>query len=306
MMYWGAEHHLLIKPCTERTLHEVLRRTFSFAHWLPDNALHGLVSNLQIIPSPPPLYTELLLELQSPQSSLDSVGQLISRDPAMTAKMLQLANSAALGLQQQVTDASTAVMYLGGETVKALVLLTYTFSYFDSYKPPESCLRALWTHLLVSAQCARLIGQVEGLQGEAAAKVFTAGVLHDLGKLVLAVNLPGPFAEAMEAARQYRRPLWKVERDLLGASHAEIGAALLGIWRVPDEIVEAVAWHHEPSRSSESSFRALTVVHAANVFAHERRPDDSGFAVPEVDENYLAELGLAHRVPLWRAACQSV
>jgi HD-like signal output (HDOD) protein len=303
MKYWGAEHHLLSKPTSVRLLRDVLRRSFTFSQWLPDPSLQQVVANLQILPSPPPLYTELLLELQSPQSSLDSVGQLIARDPAMTAKVLQLANSAAMGLQQQVTDASTAVMYLGAETVKSLILLADTFSYFESFKPADISLKVLWSHLFRTARCARLIGQVEAMRGETSARIFTAGMLHDIGKLVVAVNLPEPFSRAVKIARQYRIPLWKIERDLLGTSHAEIGAALLGIWGVPHEIVEAVAWHHQPARSSSESFCALTAVHAANILARENHPDVRDVPGSQLDEEYLRGIGQDERIPLWRTAC---
>lgn len=306
MKYWSTEHHWLIKPCTGRILRDQLQRAFSFMLWLPGKAAHGLISNLQMIPSPPALYTEIVRELQSPQGSIETVGRLIAKDPAMTAKVLQLANSAAFGLQQRVTDAPTAVMYLGVETVKSLILLTRTFEYFENFKPTDFSLPELWSHSLAAAQCASQIAREEKMKGELGAKVYTAGLLHDLGQLVLAVNLPGPFTQALGVARQHQIPLWKIERDLLGASHAEIGAGLLGLWGVPNEIVEAVAWHHEPSRAPQPAFGPLTVVHVANALAHENRKDGQGLPLPEIDLEYLGKLGMADRLPAWRSASQAV
>lgn len=303
MKQWGAEHHLLIKPCTPRILHELLKRAFTFSLWLPDKVLHGLVTNLQLIPSPPSFYNEVIRELNSPSGSLEAVGQIIARDPAMTAKVLQMANSAAFGLQQKVTDAGTAVMYLGVETVKSLILLAHTFSYFEGFKQTDFALQPLWNHLFATAQCARRIAQEEGFRASLQSKAFTAGLLHDLGKLVLAVNLPVPFGQAVRIARNHQVALWKIERDLLGASHGEIGAALLGIWGLPDDIVEAVAWHHEPTRGSNPELCPLTVVHAANVLAHETRKDSQGLPAPEFDLEYLNGFGLADRLPAWRAVC---
>lgn len=303
MKSWSTVHHFLAKPCSERILFDVLKRAFTFAQWLPNRALHGLITNLQMIPSPPSLYLDVARELESPVGTASSVGELISRDPAMTAKVLQIANSAAFGLQQQVGDAATAVMYLGVETVKSLILLAHTFAYFESFKPSQFSLQVLWNHLLTTAHYSRLIGLEEGWGGERGARVFTAGMLHDLGKLVLAVNLSEQFGLALKVARENRIPLWKIERDLIGASHGEIGAALLGIWGLPTEIVEAVAWHHEPRRVPSLTICPLTIVHVANIMAHRGRQSDLDLVASDVDETYLADLNLADRLPVWEAAC---
>ena len=104
-------------------------------------------------------------------------------------------------------------------------------------------------------------------------------------------------------AREKQLPLWRVERDLFGASHAEIGAALLNLWGLPAEILEAIALHHNPVRLLHSDFCALTAVHAADVLAHETHPQEQPLAAPILDADYLGALGLAAQAEQWRKSC---
>jgi hypothetical protein len=124
--------------------------------------------------------------------------------------------------------------------------------------------------------------------------------MHDLGKLVLAANFDEQYSGAQALARQQRLPLWEVEKQIFGGSHAEIGAYLLGLWGMPLDLVEAAALHHNPSRCLTKRFNALTAVHVANALVYEAKPDKEGMVAPEIDEGHLAELGLAGQLQLWR------
>ena len=242
----GKAHQFLAKPAGLAAIHAALRRGFALQTWLPDNDALKLVAGLNRLPSPPELYFGVVAELQSPASSIEHVGELVARDPAMTAKLLQLANSAVMGLGLEVTGPAQAVFYLGAETTKSLILLAHTFSYFDNLKSSGLDVGVLWAHSLQTGLCARWIAQQEGVAVEAAAQAFTAGLLHDLGRLALAENRPRELALALGLARKESIPVWLAERRLWGASHAEVGACLLGCWGLPASIVEAVALHHAP------------------------------------------------------------
>ncbi len=298
----GAAHQLLAKPCSGKTLANALRRAFSFRAWLPWESVHQLLPGLVKMPSLPETYFAVVKELQSPYASAETVGELIGQDPMMTAKLLQLANSAAFGLQQEVANPVSAVMYLGLETTRSLILLAHAFSYFDQFDLVGFQLDRLWQHSLSVGQMARRITEAEGGSEEQLGVAYTAGLLHDLGKLVLAANLPAPFSEALQRATAEGRPGWEIEREVLGASHAEVGAALLAVWGLPAPILEAVAHHHNPTRLLADSFCPLAAVHAANVIAHEQQPGPDGLR-RVVDLNYLASLGLAVKLEHWRAAC---
>jgi putative nucleotidyltransferase with HDIG domain len=296
----GERWQLLAKPVSGPLLARALKRAFSFRAWLPSRAARELLHSVNILPSLPSTYLKVLRALEAPDSSLDSVGQIIGQDPAMTAKLLQLANSAAFGLQQQVADPATAVMYLGIETTKALILLAHTFSYFEKLHPSDFSLEVLWNHSLMTAHAARQLAREENLRGEAAAPYYTSGLLHDLGKLIYAANLPVKFGLAIRMARDYQQPLWQIEKNLLGASHAEMGAALLAIWGLPLDIVESVAFHHEPARSRQPGFTPAAAVHIANALVHESSADTQGLAVSALDMEFLQARGWENRIEHWR------
>lgn len=301
---WGTRHRVVLKPISAEQLLSDLRKAVSLLQWLPRDAAQRLAADLQRIPSPPVLYQQIRAEMHSPQASLETVGELIARDPAMTAKVLRLANSAMLGLQQKLTDPAEAVLHLGVETVSSLILAGEAFAFAQGATPVELSLEELWNHSLVTAQFSRLIARHGRLPAETQAAAYTAGLLHDLGKLLLAVNLPQLFKQAIQQAREQQIPLWQGERTVFGVSHAEVGAAILGIWGLPLEMVQAAAWQHEPSRASQSIFGTLTIVHVANVLAHEHRAALNGHLVPsEIDPFYLERTGFAHALPGWRQLC---
>jgi putative nucleotidyltransferase with HDIG domain len=299
----GRAHHHLLKPCDVPTLLHALRQALELEAWSPGPAVQGLIARMRWVPSPPSIYFEVANEMQSPNASVDRISELIARDPAITAKLLQLANSAVFGLQLQVIQPAEAIAYLGLNTTKALVLLAHTFSSFEQLEHDGFSAESLWRHSVATGQFARRLALMEGSGVEPAEQAFTAGLLHDVGKLLFAANLPKPFGQALALAREQRWSLWEAERRVLGASHAEVGARLLGIWGLPTPVVEAVALHHYPARRANQPFSPLTAVHVANVFDHEVRPEPSSIASSGMDLGYLKELGLDQRVEDWRCQC---
>jgi HD-like signal output (HDOD) protein len=131
-----------------------------------------------------------------------------------------------------------------------------------------------------------------------------AGMLHDIGELVLVANLPGQYTAALELAAARQIPVFEAEKATLGATHADVGGYLIGLWGLPGAIGEAVLFHHSPDSSLNDAFSALTAVHVADVLAHEKVGARGGVAVPAIDQNYLNQLGLSDRLPAWREACQ--
>jgi putative nucleotidyltransferase with HDIG domain len=254
------------------------------------------------LPSPPQLYFQVVKELQSPDASLESVGALIARDPAMTAKILQLVNSAVFGLKRTVASPAEAVMYLGIDTTKSVILLAHSFSYFDQLKEADFSAENLWKHSIRTANFARWIAQLEGVGQPIIEEAYTAGMLHDLGKLALAANLPQQYSEAAMIAASRGVPLWEAEEQVLGANHAELGASMLAIWGLPIGIIEAVALHHHPTKFFSQTFCPLTAVHAANAIEH---AESSAIASLPVDADYLAQLGLDQRLPVWWEQCKA-
>jgi HD superfamily phosphohydrolase YqeK len=131
---------------------------------------------------------------------------------------------------------------------------------------------------------------------------YTAGLMHDLGKVILATNFDEQYHGAHNVSRKQQIPLWEVEKDIFGATHGEIGAYMLGLWGMSEEIVKVAAMHHHPLRAGDTTFSPLTAVHVANVLEYEGTAEPDGLPLPQLDADYLKQLGLEERVELWRAA----
>ena len=302
----GTSHHFLSKPCDAPKLLASLDRAAKLDTWFANDAIKKLMTQMHKLPSPPAVYFQIVRELQSPKASLDHVGALIAQDLAVTAKLLQLTNSASFGLQRKVANPSEAVLFLGLETTKSLILLAHTYSHFDRISAAGFSVEALWRHSLNTAQTARTLARAECASEDVEEETFTAGLLHDIGKLLLAANVPEKYGQVNALARTRPMTVWEAEQEVFGATHAELGAWLAALWGLPLTIVEALALHHHPSRFLSKQFCPLAAVHVANVLEHERRAETDGPALPQVDLGYLAELGLQERVEGWRLDAQAL
>lgn len=302
----GAAHQYLMKPCDLATLRTTLKRVCALDVFLKNEKLKGLVSRMSVLPSLPAIYFKVLKELQSPYATASRIGELVATDPAMTAKLLQLVNSAFFGIAREISNTVDAVNLLGVSTVRSLALSIHAFSCFDQAQLDEISVERISNHCLIVGNLARKIAQMEELELGAADEAFISGLLHDLGKLMLAVNMPERYKSVLALAREKSIPLLEAEREVFSATHADVGAYLLGLWGLPVPIVEAVALHHQPLRNVEKTFTPLTAVHVANVLEHEQSADKSLFTPPQLDGQYLTDLGLERRLPEWRAALEKI
>ncbi len=266
----ATAHQYLSKPCDVETLTLTIARGGALKDTLNDPSLQALVARVKSLPSVPALYTELLRQLNTPDASVDDVARIISSDTAMTAKVLQLANSAFFGVRQHLVDPKDAVCYLGFDTVKGLALTVRVFSTFAESGCPRFSVSSLAQHSVLTGTLARKLARAIHLPDQAVEDAFLAGLLHDIGKLVLVDALPAKYDQAMHLAENERQPYWEAEQRVFGTSHAEIGTYLLWLWGLPDAVVEAVAYHHAPSRCPVRHASPLTAVHVANRLAHRR------------------------------------
>ncbi len=288
-------HQMLSKPCDAETLKSAVARACARRDLLSGDALVALVARRGSVPSPPALYAEVARELEGPEPCLDRVAELVARDPGMSAKILHLVNSSFFALRTPASSPKGAVTLLGLETVRTLVLTFGIFSRFEPVPGSPLSAEALWDHSRAAGELAGAIAEAEGADARVAAHAAVAGLLHDIGKLVLLDSLPEAYVETLSRAGSEDRPLWEVERETLGASHAEVGASLLGLWGVPEPVVDAVAWHHRPGECPAAAFGPVTAVHAADALLAGGGPG----AAARLDEAYLARLGLADRKARW-------
>jgi HD-like signal output (HDOD) protein len=274
---------------------------------LANETLKGIVSRAGDLPALPATYSALMKELQSEDASIGTIGKIIESDMGMTAKILQMVNSAFFGLGREVTGATQAVSLLGLETVKALVLVVGVFSQADEKKfPGNVSLDALCGHCLEVGSYARAICRHEKVDKNLAENAYTAGLLHDVGTLLLMTNFTDDYSHVLDSAIVNHTPLVQAELENFRCTHAEMGAYLLGIWGLSDPLVEAAAFHHTPGQCPADSFSPLTAVHVANVFEREAHGAGGAWGVPELDMEYLGKLGLSEKVEEWRDACLSL
>jgi HD-like signal output (HDOD) protein/ActR/RegA family two-component response regulator len=299
---FGTAHQYLFKPCDAKILKDSLSSVLACSTLLSNGKLTQLISQLKSVPSLPNLYVELMREMRSDEASLPRAGQIISRDPGMTAKILQLVNSSFFGLARHVKSPEEAALYLGIETVKALVLSLQIFTQFDRACIQACNLSSLWNHSWETGVLARDVARQATQDGKIVDHAFLAGLLHDIGKLVLAANLPELYRASFLMAQHKQISIIDAEQEVFGASHAEVGGYLLGLWGLPDPIVEAVTFHHYPSWVNCQYLSALTAVHVANSLSVEGN-SRSPVAPVQVDLNYLAGLDLMENFASWQAHC---
>jgi HD-like signal output (HDOD) protein len=290
----GLAHQYLAKPCDAETLRDTVARVTAPGSVIRNEQVMKLVAQLGHLPSIPAMYSQIVRLLNDPNAALEDVGALIGGDMAMTAKILQLVNSSFFGLARRVSQPAEAASYLGMDTLKALVLAMNVFGQFEAGMPPGFSPEAASEHSRQVGAASRAIAMAEGAPRALADEALVAGLLHDVGKLILACSLP---AEFQRAAGDHSRPVLEVEREAFGATHAEVGGYLLGLWGLPAPVVEAIALHHAPGESSGTDFSALTAVHVAGCLIDDRST---------LDMEYLTRLGLADRLPAWRLAVEGL
>jgi HD-like signal output (HDOD) protein len=289
-------HQFLSKPCDPQELASRLSQAFAMRDLLSNQSVKAVVSRLRSLPSLPALYEDVMGQLRSEDPSFTHIARIISKDVGMAAKILQLANSAFMGTSGRVSSLLQALTLIGLDNVRTLVLSVNVFSQFDGNARVAANLPYLWDHSIAVSKLAQQIAAVENSPKALLEECFTAGLLHDLGKLVLMAEFPRQCQEVYAAKSDVRA---NVERQSLGCTHAEVGAYLMSIWGLPFPLVHAVAYHHHPEETSETKFSPLTAVHAADAIASEADPSPLNHDIA-LDQPYLSRLGLSERESVWR------
>jgi HD-like signal output (HDOD) protein len=291
----GSMHQYFSKPCDANRLRAAIDRALEIGG-KPTGDLRALIGKLDKLPSPPLVYLELTKLVDDPSSTLHDAVRIVSQDPAIAAKSLQLANSVAFGPRREITSIQDCVAYLGIDLMRCLALTSSVFEGNPRANAAGLRLEAMQTTALLTAGLTRrLIGERKN-----ADLGFAAALLHDIGEAVLAVGLPAAYVDLCRTARAASEPLIVAERRELGATHAEIGGCLLGMWGLPMEIIEIVAHHHDPDAAPPAYHAILAALHVADVLLApvEARYDHV------IDPALLERLGCAAQLDGWRALAE--
>lgn len=298
-------HQFLVKPCDPDALRTAIERATSLVAVLNSRMLAGLVGSMQDLPSLPKSYSELRDALSDPDVSVERIVRIVETDVAITAKILQLVNSAFFGITRDVTQIKTAVSYLGLNILQNLVLSAEVFRAFQPKKPiPGFSVEEFHQHSQTTARIAAKIPVKHQMPGG----VVIAALLHDVGKLVIAERSPDHFARALAGVKLDHKPLHVIEEELIGVSHAEVGAYLLSLWGLPYPVVEAVAHHHHPERVPHNKkLDIITVTYAANILAHEtaqKKPNGAADLCDEIRPELLTAIGEENSLQEWRRVAE--
>lgn len=285
-------HQFLSKPCDSSLLRIVVERACELQTLLQNENIREVIGKLDKLPSVPKTYWELTEAAARSDVVVDDLAGIVERDPAMTVKVLQIVNSGYFGLPQRITSIRHAAGYLGTELLKALALTAHAFGTTEVPSIEGFSLERLQRSSLQSARLAKKITTTVSDANDA----FTAAMVHDIGQIVLSVGVPKIFAKALRCAREQKRPAHIFEREMLGVSHAEVGAYLLGFWGLPLSIVEAVAYHNTPGLLPEGPCQVLAAVHIADALLSGELPKGATPTSELLDLDFVARAGFSDRM----------
>ncbi|MHC4269851.1 MAG: HDOD domain-containing protein [Planctomycetota bacterium] len=325
-------HQFLLKNCSPEILKYAIERICKLQDLTKNEKLKQIIAGIKNLPSLPKLYNEITKEMQSPDPSLAKAGSLISQDISLSAKILQLVNSAYFSLPKKIIDPEQATIYLGSEVVKAVVLTNHIFSSFsDEAETFGFNFKQMWNHSMLVGVVSGDIVRTEQAEKDEVEDAIIAGVLHDIGKLIL-LKVPEKYKEILSFVEYTGCDFVDAEYAVMKTSHAELGAYLLGLWGIPDSVVEIVAFHHEPSALIENvlasacnssaktknittptggvlklksvnkyikGLTALAAVHTANALVTQNNGSPGITTFPGIDKLYLKILNLEDRLPIW-------
>ena len=290
-------HRFLHKPCDTFMLAMLIERSSTLRAAVDDPAVLAAIGGLESIPRPPVTVQALEKVLADPDAGVIAVAAVINRDAALTARLLRIVNSSFFGVGRQVTRVDAAVNFMGVSLVRAIALADGATRSF-TVSPDVLDLDEWNMHAVRVATSAREIALVMCPQDRSLAdEAFLAGLLHDVGQVVMAGVAPTEWKAIEAAARHEASPLNDAERRAGRVSHAVVGAYLLSLWGLPSSVVEAVAFHHTPERLAGTMFDAAIAVHVADAVAA-RLP---GRAAPSMHLSCVAGAGITdEQLQSWR------
>ncbi len=284
-------HRFFSKPLNFKTLAGLLKRICKYSYLVANERVRRMVCGNAALPTPPETYLTLTETLNSPYADIQDVGKIVEQDPGLSTKLLHIVNSAQFGISRHIVTPTEAVQILGIEVLKALMLGVKAFAFYDDKPFVKSTFKDLWNHSLEVAVAARKLAVAEGLSTEACEECFLAGLLHDIGKLILAANAENQYHLVLDLSRKAALHLHQAEIGIFSCTHAHIGAYLLALWGVPDSVIRAVEMHHSLGQAKLTGFDPLLAIHLAQNLRPDRRK--------QLDMAVLRQLGLADRIPHW-------
>jgi putative nucleotidyltransferase with HDIG domain len=250
--------------------------------------LASLISDNLKIFSLPSIFLRLNNAVNDLRSSVTDIGNIISEDQGLTARILKLANSPLYGFPSKIETISKAVLIIGTKQIRDLTLATSIIRVFEGIPENLITMETFWRHSIACGVIARIIA---GYRREPNVETFfTAGILHDIGRLIMYAKMPAECRDILSQIAKQPQLLFKVERESLGFNHTDVGGLLLKQWKLPQDLMEAVANHHNPDKALQYPVEAAAV-HVADILAHALQLGNSGEKyIPRLSEEAWAKL----------------
>jgi HD-like signal output (HDOD) protein len=261
----------------------------------PEDLLHGYIQ----VSSLPVIYTRVNEAVNNPRSSTSDISKVISDDPGLTSRLLRLVNSAFYGYPNKIDTISRALLIVGTQQLRELALATSVITMFDGISARLVNMESFWRHSIACGIAAKILATYRKTESHSE-RFFVAGIVHDIGRLILFKKRPHEAEEALTISRSDEQPLYQAEQKVLGFDHAEIGRSLLLMWNIPPVLQEIVAFHHNPGGAVSHKVEAA-VIHVADIIAHGMQFGTSGERfVPPLNEKAwdLIDLPLSVLPPL--------
>lgn len=250
-------HQSLSKPTTPETIKKIIEKAYKLRQKLNSEEILSVINGIDELPSLPKIYIQLEEEINSENSSIEKISGIISTDPMITAKILQLTNSAFFGLPNRISNMSQALNFLGIKLIQNLVLSIKLFKSIDPNSPFAVKYEEIWNHSNRVAFISKKIAQLNKMSKSDFEDSYLGGLLHDIGKLII--------LDQINITRSCKNfDIKDYEEKYANTTHADIGAYLLGIWGLPDSIVEAVAFHHSNEQININEITPTQIVFIAN------------------------------------------
>ena len=223
-----------------------------------------ILNNIELISLPEVMF-EINQMMDDPNCSAAEIGQLVSSDPALTARLLRVVNSPIYGFPSQIQTVSMAITVLGMRQLRDMVLATTVVDQFRSLADEVVNMETYWCHSICTALGARAIGAT--MRASNTERFFVAGLLHDIGKLAMYVSYPDPSRQVIELSAESAIEKEYLEKSIFGFTHAEVGAELLRHWRLPESLIEPTQYHHHPMQARRFAVETAAV-HIADCIAN--------------------------------------
>jgi len=265
-----------------------------------------LVSRTADLVSLPDIYIRLKTVVDDPESSMADVADVVTNDPALTARLLKIANSPYFGFPARITSVARATSLLGTQQIHDLVLATTVTEAFSSIPSELISMQDFWSNSIrCGLLCRRLAQECNVLDSE---RLFVEGLLHDVGHLIMYQGLPEASAAALLESQRQHRPLFLVERELIGFDYAQVGSALMRSWHFPPGLIESVHYQNEPARAEAFPLEVAIMHIAVQLKQHEVAGATLAEGLPRIDAAAWQVTGLADEViePVCAAAAEQL